>query len=339
MTEDCLSGFRSFLSRTNVRQVFVLTDGNVDRLYPGYFDWLSEGFDVCKAVVPAGEKSKRMGQAVRIWQKLFDFQADRHTLFLNFGGGMVSDLGGFVASTYKRGIPSANCPTTLLAMVDAAIGGKNGVNFSTIKNGIGIFRQPDFLFPADVTFLQTLPLSELRSGFGEMIKYAVIGNKLMFNELEAVPVVCADAIKPEWIRSCVDFKQDIAKRDPYDLRLRHILNFGHTVGHAVESLFMEEGRPVPHGAAVAVGMVYESRLSHQLGRLSSGDLNRIENLVEKHFPVPSFTGRERDRLRAFMQHDKKNAGGKVAFSLLAGIGEADTEPALIRTAEILPGRS
>ena len=314
-----------YLEGRGVRTVALLTDTNVAALYPHYWDALEEHFSLLRIVVPAGESSKSLAQAEQVWRQLLEAQCEKDIFMLNFGGGTVCDLGGFVAATYKRGVPFANCPTTLLAMIDAAIGGKNGIDMLSVKNCIGTIRQPDVVLPDDISFLQTLPEEELRSGFGELIKYALIGSRALFDQISAVENLEASGIRPEWITHCAAMKRDIVQQDPEDRGVRHLLNFGHTVGHALESLLAETGRPVTHGEAVAMGMLFESRLSARHNVLAHEELERIEELISRHFHIPSLSAQEVEKAMDFMLQDKKNKSGKINITLLKSIGDAQPD--------------
>lgn len=317
---EVIQQLKEHFQRQNIRNVVVLTDDNVDRLYPDYFSDLQ---DVCyfdKFVVPAGESSKNIDSAISIWNYLTDRQYDRNVFLLNFGGGMVCDLGGFVASTYKRGIRFANHPTTLLAMIDAAIGGKTGIDLHHLKNSVGTFYFPDIQLPTDITFLQTLPDAELKSGFGELVKYALIGSEELFQKLRDLPSL--ESITAEHIDFCINFKQTIVKKDPKDTGLRHILNFGHTIGHAIESYCAETGSPVAHGLAVAQGLYHESLLSSKLGHLPLSEWQEIADFLPNHFQIIPITSEILPKLIDFMQNDKKNSDQLINFTLLDHIGHA-----------------
>lgn len=304
--------------RENIRDVVVLTDENVERHYSDYFSGLSEHVSMDKIVLPAKESSKSLEAALSIWNYFIEKQYDRNLFLLNFGGGTVSDLGGFVASTYKRGIRYANCPTTLLAMIDAAVGGKTGVNLQHLKNAIGTFYFPDIQLPVDINLLQTLPKIELYSGFGELVKYALIGSEKLFQELCTLDSI--QNLKPDYLDFCVDFKQTIVKKDPEDTELRHILNFGHTFGHAIESYCAEIGKPIAHGLAVAQGVFYESLLSAELGHLPQEEWQQIADFLPKHFDIMPLSAELLERLTHFMLNDKKNCNNLINFTLLEHIG-------------------
>ena len=318
--KDTIRQLSEHFRQHDIHNVVVLTDENVERLYPDYFTELSGNVRMDKITVPAGEDSKSSGTAVRIWDYLADKQYDRSVFLLNFGGGMITDLGGFVAATYKRGIRFANFPTTLLAMIDASVGGKTGINLHYLKNGVGAFYFPEIQLPADVSLLDTLPETEMLSGFGELVKYALIGSKELFlalSQFETFP-----EIKQEHIDFCIDFKQNVVKTDPKDENIRHILNFGHTIGHAIESRSAETGSPVAHGVAVAQGLYYESLLSTRVGLLPQEEWQQIADFLPKHFPIPEITPDVLEKILPYMRNDKKNHDKSINFTLIDHIGHA-----------------
>lgn len=315
---DIIRQLSELFRRKNIRDMVILTDENVEKHYSDYFSELPESVHTDKLVLPAGERSKSIETTIQIWQYLAEKQYDRNIFLLNFGGGSICDLGGFVASTYKRGIRFANCPTTLLAMIDAAIGGKTGVNMQYLKNVVGTFYFPEIQLPADVSLLKTLPQNELLSGFGELVKYALIGSAELFDELcqsDGLPF-----IKPEHVDFCVKFKQNVVVKDPEDRNYRHILNFGHTFGHAIESLCAEMGNPIAHGLAVAQGLYHESLLSAKLGRLPKEGWHQIADFLTKHFEITPLNKEILGKLTNFMLNDKKNHNNLVNFTLLDHIG-------------------
>lgn len=317
---DIIWQLKTHFRQENIRNVVILTDENVERFYSGYFSDLAEWVSLDKIVLPAGESVKSIDSAIQIWHYFAEKQYDRDIFLLNFGGGTICDLGGFVASTYKRGVRFANCPTTLLAMIDAAIGGKTGVNLQYLKNGIGTFYFPDIQLTADISFLKTLPEEELRSGFGEMVKYALIGSAELFDNLCRMETL--SEIQSEYVDFCIRFKQEVVQKDPRDEHFRHILNFGHTVGHALEGYAAETGKPVAHGIAVAQGIYYESLLSTRLGRLSREEWQLIAAFLPKHYQIPKITSAILEKLLPYMRNDKKNHDGHLNFTLLDRIGHA-----------------
>lgn len=308
------------LQEWGTRQVVVLADSNVAALYPRYFENLADAFPCHFMEIPAGENSKNVENAVRVWERLLELNMDRSDTLLMFGGGMVCDLGGFIAATFKRGIHCVYCPTTLLAMIDAAIGGKTAVNLNHVKNCVGLVRQPDYIMSPDLAFLETLPAEELKSGFGEIIKYALIASFPLFDELRKTEVLSADSIQESWIQKCVAIKNRIVESDPCDYKERHVLNFGHTFGHAIEGYQASLGQSIPHGAAVAAGLLYESELSEKITGLPHDQLLEIKNLVRHHFDVPEFSKELWRKWIPFMHQDKKNKEGKINFTLLKEIG-------------------
>lgn len=318
--QDIIQQLTDHFRRENIQKTIVLTDRNVDRLYADYFDGLSSVVCMDKLVVEAGEKNKNIDSANLVWNFLAEKQYDREVFLLNFGGGMITDLGGFVASTYKRGIRYANCPTTLLAMIDAAVGGKTGVNLPNLKNGIGTFYFPDIQLHSDTLFLSTLPKEELDSGFGELVKYALIGSHTMFMEL--LNLASPSNIKQEYVEFCISFKRKIVQEDPFDKGIRHILNFGHTIGHAMEKWSAKQNTPVPHGIAVAQGLYYESLLSAQLGRLPQQEWILIQKFLSDHFNIVKLTPTILEAWMPYMKNDKKNRNGAINFTLLDHIGHA-----------------
>ena len=318
--KDIIRQLSECFRQQNIRKVVVLTDENVEKHYSDYFFELSDLVSMDKIVVSAGERSKSIETAVQIWQYLAEKQYDRNVFLLNFGGGVVCDLGGFVASTYKRGVCFANCPTTLLAMIDAAIGGKTGIDLHHVKNSVGTFYFSDIQLSVDIELLKTLPDEEFRSGFGELVKYALIGSEKLFQQLCDLPSL--KNLKPDFLDFCIDFKQKVVKEDPQDTGLRHILNFGHTFGHAIESYSAEKGTPIAHGLAVAQGLYYESLLSAKLGHLPQDEWQQIAAFLKKHFDIMPLSSELLEKLIHFMLNDKKNRNNLINFTLLEHIGHA-----------------
>lgn len=303
-------------------KIAIITDQNVGSLYPQYFEkWYPEVPKSVFAVAP-GENSKSMEEAMRLWQCLLNEQFDKQCLIINFGGGVISDLGGFVASTFQRGIPFINVPTTLLAMIDAAIGGKNGVNLNLVKNMVGTICLPEDV-KIDIDLLKTLPQQQLLNGFGELIKYALIGNRDLWNEIKNMQSIHFQDIKKEWIDFCIGFKKQIVATDLYDRGPRRILNFGHTVGHAIESSMMAAKRPLLHGYAVAMGCVAEAYLSCQHGLISETEFREIKEVIFRLFDGESlWKAINWATTVKFCQYDKKNESGRINITMLEGIGKA-----------------
>lgn len=314
-------------------QIAIIADQNVLQLFPYYLDELYA--DVSKFVfsVLPGEQNKNIDEVVYLWQNLQEHHFDKNSLIINFGGGMVMDLGGFVASTYQRGIPFVNIPTTLLSMIDAAIGGKNGINLNSVKNAVGTIKLPQEVI-INPQFLMTLPPQQLLNGFGEMLKYALIGNKALWDELKTLQSIHYQDIKKEWIDKCVAFKEKIVKEDLYDTGLRHILNFGHTIGHGIEAWALDNDyrdathcvstENIPHGHAVALGMVAESYLSMKYGLLSSSEYDEIRDTIIRFYGgyLQNIENQNILKIVSFCLHDKKNLDGRINITMLEGIGHA-----------------
>ena len=268
--------------------------------------------------IPAGEASKRIDTVVRLWNELTELGADRNSLLINLGGGVVTDVGGFTASTYMRGIDFINIPTTLLAMVDASVGGKNGINFGGLKNQIGTFDEPKAVFASPV-FLKTLPENEIRCGFAEVIKHALIADYNKWKDLETI----GNFDSANWyeiIKESIWTKNKIVNSDYRDRHWRKALNFGHTIGHALESYSQKiHAMPLKHGEAVAIGMIGESFLSRQICGLNENDFKAICMYIRKHFVPPSDFDTE--VVLDIMKGDKKNTAGTINFALIRAIGE------------------
>lgn len=266
--------------------------------------------------VPSGEENKNISTCNFIWEKLTENQLDRNSLLINLGGGVIGDMGGFCASTYKRGIDFIQIPTTLLAMVDASVGGKLGVDFKDLKNQIGVFNNPKSVL-IDPEFLQTLPEKELKSGFAEVVKHALIADKDLWNKITSTPFANLDW--QEIITISVDIKNNIVLSDPLENGERKKLNFGHTFGHAIESYYLEKGTPILHGEAVFMGMILEIDLSS----ISEEEKQEIKNFILSNFSLP-FTPKKSDILSNLV-NDKKNKEGKINFSLLNKIGDGSID--------------
>ncbi len=272
--------------------------------------------------IPDGDKNKTLQTVTRVWDEMEHMGLTRHSLVINLGGGMVTDLGGFAAATFKRGMRFINVPTTLLGAVDAAVGGKTGFNYNGLKNEIGSFAPASDVIISTRCF-DTLPLQEMKSGFAEVLKHAMLSNRSEFNHLLDhdfnAPINHDELL--ERLRHSVQVKADIVARDPNEQGERKALNLGHTVGHAFESLAMKRGKPVPHGYAVAWGLVTEAVLSHLLLKFSSEDVHLLGNFVSNNYHDFPFTCDDYDELLDLMRHDKKSRDGEITCTLLAAIGD------------------
>lgn len=270
--------------------------------------------------VPAGEECKDLAIASQLWQTLLESGADRNTVLVNLGGGCVSDLGGFVAAGYKRGIRCINVPTTLIGMADAAIGGKTAVNLGGVKNQVGFVHQPEIVC-IEPSLLNTLPDEELLSGVFEMLKTFLIGDAERYSQLCDMLLGGTFEIDAAMIAACAEIKTAVVKKDPDDRDLRHILNLGHTFGHAVEAFSHQSGQsPIAHGFAVGIGMMYAMYLSVQKLGLPPEHSDRYRSVMSKLVKMPHYTLADTERLLEYMRQDKKNAEGEIRCVLLHDIG-------------------
>jgi 3-dehydroquinate synthase len=301
-------------------KVFLAIEENVDKLWGKRFDEIIDIQSIKKVVVPSEENNKKIESVALIWEFLSKNGADRKSLLINIGGGMLTDLAGFAASTFKRGIDFMNIPTTLLSQVDASVGGKTGINFNGLKNEIGTFQEPVAVI-IDTGFLKTLDHENFLSGFAEMIKHGLIYNPGHLEELKQINLDNIDYEKmQEMIRQSVEVKEYFVSSDPTEQNIRKALNFGHTAGHAFESLAMEQKRPVLHGFAVAWGIIVELLLSVKKCGYNEKECIELVSWLKKiygNFPV---TAVDFDRIHELMTHDKKNDSGNINFTLLPETG-------------------
>ena len=311
-----------YIARSNVSKVFVIVDTNTrQHCLPLFLSEAKIGHDQLEVLEFApGEEHKNIDTCQQIWQALSDLGADRKCLIVNLGGGVVTDLGGFVACTYKRGVDYINVPTSLLSMVDASLGGKTGIDLGPLKNQIGVISNGKMVL-IDVRYLQTLPEEQIRSGWAEMLKHGLIANRNYWNRLKnSIDVKLEDL--EELILKSVQIKNVIVAEDPHENNLRKALNFGHTLGHAIESYHLKtrQKQSLLHGEAIAIGMVLESYLSHQLNNLAESDLKDIQQHIGAHYPKVSFDDKDIEEIIRLLKHDKKNSHGKVKFALLKELG-------------------
>lgn len=321
--DDTLAALDDFIQTSHYSSVLILTDRNTRAhclpVLQAAVPRLS-GYDVIE--VDPGEEHKNIDFCVRIWKAMLDFGTDRQSLLINLGGGVVTDMGGFAASTFKRGIDFVQVPTTLLSQVDASVGGKTGIDMGYVKNIIGTFAQPKAVFIAK-KFLETLDNRQLVSGFAEVIKHGLIADKAFY---EAVKGKNAASINLEDIKHSVAIKNNVVTTDPHEKGLRKILNFGHTVGHAVEGYSLtHDHKPLLHGEAIAVGMICEAYLARRINGLSEDSLTDIIRTFRAHFPDYRYGKEIYGQLLALMKNDKKNAGSRIGFALLNDIGACDVD--------------
>lgn len=301
-------------------KIFILCDENTEKLcLPKLLDELNV-IEPYVIVVPAGDIHKDIESLQKVWTGLIDGKATRYSLLINLGGGMVTDLGGFAASTFKRGIKFMNYPTTLLGMVDASAGGKTGINFGGLKNEIGLISMPTrVIFKND--FLRTLDRENLLSGYAEMLKHGLLSKSDMIDELLAFDLYEMDFEKlGRMIRRSVGVKKVFVEKDVFEKDMRKALNFGHTLGHAFESLAMKKGMPILHGYAVAWGMICELYLSAAYFDFPQDTMRRVVQFIREHYGTMNFSCDDYDQLYEYISHDKKNIGEIIQCTLLSGLG-------------------
>lgn len=310
--------FPKWLQQRAYSSVFVLCDEHTEaNCYPHLAPYLPD--HVC-ITVPAGESFKNIATCTAIWEALADNQADRKSLLINLGGGVIGDMGGFAAATYKRGIDFVQFPTTLLSQVDASVGGKLGVDLNAIKNLIGVFNAPAAVFIC-ADMLRTLPQRQVRNGFAEVIKHGLIRDNAYWQKIRQVDIQ-PDTDWSAMIEHSVRIKSAVVEADPKEAGLRKILNFGHTIGHAVESWsLMHDDDPLLHGEAIAIGMICEAKLSAEMCGLPADHLQDIVETIMRHFEHYSLERIPVEDLLQVMLLDKKNADGNILFSLLRSIGD------------------
>jgi 3-dehydroquinate synthase len=323
------SDLEGFLIRQKYSKILVLADENTQQAcYP----LISESLpDHGVLTIDSGEENKVLETCEAIWQTMTDAQLDRHSVLIILGGGVLGDMGGFCAATYKRGIDFILIPTTLLAQADASIGGKLGIDFNNFKNHIGVFKQPALTL-LHSGFLKTLPENELRSGFAEVIKHALISDKKLWDEIRT-----KDLNSQDWnvlLKQSAEFKYSIIDKDPYEKGLRKILNAGHTVGHALESYFLAAENKILHGDAIAAGLIAEAYIASKKNMLDDQSLKEITGYILRIFGKLTIPENALQEIAALCLQDKKNKGNSVLGALSEGIGNAkwDVE---ISLAEIL----
>jgi len=315
---NSLNDFKHYIASSNYSSLIILLDENTQKYC---FPVLKEIIGSHAIIsIKSGEEHKTIGTCIEIWKKLSDANIDRKALLINLGGGVLCDIGGFIAASYQRGIDFIHIPTTLISMCDAAIGGKTGVNLDGLKNQIGVFKNPNAIVILP-DFLKTLPENHIFSGLAEIIKHSLIGDKRFFNELSE----CQDYKKniEKFIAKSIKIKTRIVNLDAYEKGIRKSLNFGHSIGHALESFFLvnHSKNPISHGEAIAVGMIAESWISYKRKLLPESELDQITALILKHFSKIEIHKKDHEKIIEYIQKDKKNEHKKKLFTLLDGIGQ------------------
>ena len=311
-----------FISKNKYSKVFILVDSNTNKYCLDLFlEKHLSGIDFKIVKIKEGEENKNTKNLYSAWTKISKLGGDRNSLLINLGGGLVSDLGGFVASTYNRGIDFINVPTTLLSIVDASIGGKVGINIGRLKNQVGVFNYPKLIL-IDTSFLETLPKREINSGFAEMLKHGLIFEKNYYKTLSELKNIDSK-LSTELIYNSIKIKNEVVNRDPKEKNFRKILNFGHTLGHAIESHFLgkKKTKTLLHGEAISIGMILESYISYKILKLPYEQCINIKQTINKNFKKVKINKEDLKSIVRLIKFDKKNRGEKVLFVLLYEIGK------------------
>lgn len=307
----------------NYSKIFILVDENSNKYcLSNVLPLLETEIAIEIIELESGEENKTIETCVQVWNVLIELGADRKSVILNLGGGVITDLGGFIASTFKRGIDFINIPTTLLSMVDAAVGGKNGVDLGGLKNQIGTIINPK-LIVIDSSFLETLPQNQLRSGLAEMLKHGLIARKSHWEKLQNYTELTFKEFEV-LIAESIEIKNQIVTQDPTENGIRKALNFGHTLGHAIETYFLEkpEKPNLLHGEAIAAGIILESYISYQKKLITQVEFVVIKTTIKTIFNTIQIEENEQESIMKLLIHDKKNEYGKVQFVLLNSIGNS-----------------
>ena len=311
--------FNNFLNENNYSKIVILCDTNThEYCLPQFLGQMETTLPFEIIEIEPGEDMKTLETTAQLWQIMLEYECDRKTLMVNLGGGVIGDMGGFVASTYKRGIDFIQIPTTLLSMCDASIGGKTGIDFGGFKNCVGSFAEAKGTF-VNPDFLKTLDYVELRSGFAEMLKHGLIQDRGHWNDLTAFDKLTAENLQP-YIEISIRIKSEVVAKDFKEQDIRKTLNFGHTIGHAIEAAFLATQQPIPHGEAVAAGMITESYISFKSNLISEQDLNEVIKGIQTYFPTLDISVFSNELLLQWMKNDKKNKDGQLLFALINGIG-------------------
>ncbi|MBD3724468.1 MAG: 3-dehydroquinate synthase [Flavobacteriaceae bacterium] len=320
--ESCYNYLNEILQPNVYSKLFILVDENTSGYcLPNFLTQIATEVEIEIIELEAGEEFKNIETCVQVWQSLIELGGDRKSIIINLGGGVVTDLGGFVACTFKRGIDFINVPTTLLSMVDASVGGKNGVDLGHLKNQIGVIKEPKAVL-IDTHFLETLPQSEMLSGLAEMMKHGLISDKSYWDKFKNLNNLKSEDLDG-LIYESVLIKNKIVSEDLTENGIRKALNFGHTLGHAIESYCLENisKQNLLHGHAVAIGMILESYISKEKGFITNDEYQEIKYILSDYFEKVEFTAHDIEKIIELLIFDKKNEFGKVQFALLDGIGK------------------
>ena len=312
--ENAYSELSNLIASKSYSSLFILVDENTfEHCYPKFITNLATDIRIEVIEIEAGEINKNIETCIGVWNAITELGGDRKSLLITLGGGVITDLGGFVASTFKRGIDFVNIPTTLLSIVDASVGGKTGVDLGVLKNQIGLFSNPEMVL-VDTNYLETVTAREIKSGMAEIIKYGVTYDVTLFNEIKDNKNLNINDL----IHRSIEIKNEVVLQDPKEQNLRKILNFGHTIGHAIESFYLESNTKenLTHGEAIAIGMVCESYISSKLLSFPEDKLNILKETILSIYDRTILDKNDFSSIMDLLKHDKKNVNGQVNFVLL-----------------------
>ena len=313
---------RKLIKKLNPDKVMIVVDENTKEHCLPQFIKQTQIENTAIILMSSGEESKNINSIQLLWKCMFDNGLTRKSLVINLGGGVIGDMGGFAAATYMRGIAFIQAPTTLLSMVDASIGGKLGIDFHQIKNSIGLFKEPNAVW-VDSSFLHTLPHDELNSGMAEVIKHSLIADPDLWKKLRKNKEISL----PELIKRNIQIKKEIVQNDSYEAGLRKILNYGHTVGHAIEAVMLDSKTPILHGYAVALGMIVENVISNKMGILTAKHRLKINTFLKAHYPCHPIRmdKNQWSSMMDLMKQDKKNDFDRIKMSLISSPGSCSID--------------
>ena len=320
--KHCYTALNKHIKNKNFSTIFILVDENTHELcLPILLEHLETTATIEIIEIESGEINKTIDTCVGVWNILSDLNGDRKSLLINIGGGVITDLGGFVASTFKRGIAYINIPTTLLSMVDASVGGKTGVDLGTLKNQIGVTSIPDLVL-IDTQYLRTLPSNQMRSGLAEMLKHGLIRDEAYWNKFKDLSALDLEDLD-RLIYESILIKKEVVDIDPFEKNIRKTLNFGHTLGHAIESYFLShpDKQELLHGEAIAIGIVLASYISTQLVDFPMETAQEIKTIFNSYYGVVPIETADHEPIMNLLKYDKKNHHGNINFVLLEAIGK------------------
>ncbi|MFT4790846.1 MAG: 3-dehydroquinate synthase [Arcticibacterium sp.] len=319
-SKEAYAYLNTHLALSNYSKIFILVDENThEYCLPAFMSELSGDYSYEIIEIVSGEINKNLDSCLQVWKVLSELGADRKSLMINLGGGVITDMGGYIAASFKRGIDFIHVPTTLLSMVDASVGGKTGVDLDALKNQIGIIKEPVMVLVIP-DFLKTLEERQIKSGFAEMLKHGIIEDPIYWQEISKTTEY---STLEKSIPRSIQIKARVVIQDPFENNIRKNLNYGHTLGHAIESCFLEKGaeKMLLHGEAIAAGMILEGYLSHRVTGLPLEQLEQITQVFKQHFKKINFSKEDIDTSLELLKFDKKNSHGEIRFVLLTKIGE------------------